>query len=118
MSAVTSQLTSSVPVEAAQGGERQAGIARRVDPVAVRVQLGGAAAAAGVGDVTAQRRQEAGSRRGAVQNRLGRVLGGQSLLELEAEHLDSELHLTCSKTKRFRFQPAQGSDPVLIWFQF
>ena len=45
-----------VPVVAAYGGVGQAGVTRAVDAVGVGIELGGAATAAGVGDVTAQRR--------------------------------------------------------------
>ena len=59
-----------VPVVAAHGGVGQTGVTLGVDAVGVGVELGRAAAAAGVGDVTAQHLHDAVQRRAAVQHRL------------------------------------------------
>lgn len=87
----------STPVVAADGGVRQAGVTGEVDAVSVRVQLGGTAAAAGVGDVPRQRRHDAVQQRGAVERR---VQGRLPVLEVKGEDLDPELHGACRRRGR------------------
>lgn len=83
-----------VPVVAAYGGVGQAGVTGVIDAVGVGIELGGAATAAGVGDVPVQRHQDIIQGCGAVQDRLRCSLGRQRILEVEAGDLDSELHVT------------------------
>lgn len=59
-----------IPVVAAYGGVGQTGVTLDVDAVGVSVELGRAATAAGVGDVTAQHLHDAIQRCAAVQHRL------------------------------------------------
>jgi len=51
-------MMSAAPVEAAHGGVRQAGVTGAVNAVDVGFELSGAATAACVGDVPAQRRHD------------------------------------------------------------
>lgn len=79
-----------VPVVAAYGGVRQTRVTRDVDAVGVSVELGGAATAAGVGDVAAQRRHYTVQWCGALQDGLWCILGRS--LEVEGSDLNPELH--------------------------
>lgn len=72
----------------------QAGVTGTVDAVGVGVKFGAAATATGVGDVPAQSLQDTSQRCGAVQDRLTCILGRRSVLEVEEDDLDSELHIT------------------------
>lgn len=67
--------TSLVPVVAAYSGVRQTGVTRDVDAVGVGIQLGAAATAARVGDVTVQHGHNVLQRCEAVQGRLWCILG-------------------------------------------
>lgn len=87
-------LISVVPVVAAYGGVGQAGVTGAIDAVGVSIELGRAATTASVGDVSAQRLQDTIQLCGAVQEWLSCILGGWSVLEAEANDLDSELHIT------------------------
>lgn len=68
--------TSFVPVVAAYSGVRQTGVTRDIDGVGIGVQLGAAATAASVGDVTVQHRHNVLQRCDAVQDQLRCILGG------------------------------------------
>lgn len=91
---------SAVPVVPAHGGVGQAGVTGAIDAVGVGIELGGAATAPGVGDVTAQCRQDTIQRCGAVQDRTRCILGRQGILEVEGGDLDSELHVTWWSQKK------------------
>lgn len=81
-----------VPVVAADGHVRQAGVTRHVDAVSIAVEFSRTAAAASVDDVASQHRHDAAQWGGAVQHRPWCILGRLRMLEVKGDDLDSELY--------------------------
>lgn len=89
-----------VPVVAADGHVRQAGVTWHVDAISIGVEFSRTAAAASVDDVASQHRHDAVQWCGVVELRPWCILGRLRMLEVKGNDLDSELYSPYRRRKR------------------